>query len=181
MFNFIKHDLYRYSQNISFKSFLKYYILSPGFHMTFWFRLNSQYNNILLKYILHKKAITYGIDLVAKTNIGKGLYIGHYGGIVINPKTIMGENCNISQGVTIGQVNNGLKKGTPIIGDRVYIAPGAKIIGNIQIGSDVVIGANAVVVDDIAAGVTVGGVPAKLISNNDSSAYICKMYNVHDI
>ena len=84
----------------------------------------------------------------------------------------MEKNCNISQGVTIGIVNSGEKAGVPSIGDRVYIGPGAKIIGNIKIGNDVAIGANAVVVSDVPDGVTVGGIPAKAISQNNSSAYI---------
>jgi serine O-acetyltransferase len=91
---------------------------------------------------------------------------------VINPKAAIGENCNISQGVTIGIVNGGKKAGVPTIGNRVYIGPGAKIVGSITIGNDVAVGANAVVVSNVPDGVTVGGIPAKIISNNDSSAYI---------
>jgi len=96
---------------------------------------------------------------------------------VINPRAIIGENCNISQGVTIGIVNSGPKQGVPIIGDRVYIGPGAKVIGNIKIGNDVAIGANAVVINDVTDSVTVGGIPAKVISQHDSSKYINRSWN----
>ncbi|AXY02862.1 hypothetical protein D1115_17910 [Vibrio alfacsensis] len=80
---------------------------------------------------------------------------------------MIGKNCNISQGVTIGKINQGNKIGAPIIGNNVYIAPGAKIIGGIHIGDNVAIGANAVVVTDVPDNVTVGGIPAKIISKMD--------------
>lgn len=173
----IKADLYRYSGSKVLKGFIKNYFLSPGFNFIFWFRLASKYKNSILKYLLFRKMIKFGIEIHPGTKIGKGFYIGHWGGIVINPSVVIGENCNISQGVTIGVVNGGKKVGTPIIGDRVYIGPGVKIIGNIKIGNDVSIGANAVVVSDVPDGVTVGGIPAKIISQNDSSSYINRIYN----
>jgi serine O-acetyltransferase len=177
MFNFVNHDLYRYSSSKALKSFVRNYFLSPGFNYIFWFRLASKYKNPILKYLLFRKMIKYGIEIHAGTKIGKGFYIGHWGGIVINPKAIIGDNCNISQGVTIGIVNSGEKAGVPTIGDRVYIGPGAKIVGKIKIGNDVAIGANAVVVNDVPEGVTVGGIPAKVISNNNSLAYINRVLN----
>jgi len=137
-----------------------------------WFRLASQYNNTLMKYLLHRKMIQYGIEIHPGTNICKGFYIGHWGNIVINPNTKIGENCNISQGVTIGIAQGGQRAGVPTIGDRVYIGPGAKIFGNIIIGNDVAIGANAVVTHDVPNGTSIGGVPAKIISNTGSSNYI---------
>jgi serine O-acetyltransferase len=177
MFNFINHDLYRYTKSIKFKALVKNYFLSPGFNYIFWFRLASKYKNPIFKYLLFRKMVKYGIEIHTATKIGKGFYIGHWGGIVINPKAVIGENCNISQGVTIGIVNSGPKKGVPTIGDRVYIGPGAKVIGDIKIGNNVAIGANAVVINDVPDGVTVGGIPAKVISQNDSSEYINKVWN----
>lgn len=177
MFKFIKHDLHRYTNSTKLKSFIKSYFIIPGFNYIFWFRLASKYKNPILKYLLFRKMVKYGIEIHAGTKIGKGFYIGHWGGIVINPKAVIGENCNISQGVTIGIINSGEKAGVPTIGDRVYIGPGAKIIGNIKIGNDVAIGANAVVVSDVPDGVTVGGIPAKIISQNNSSAYINRVLN----
>lgn len=76
----------------------------------------------------------------------------------------IGENCNIGQGVTIGIAGRGEKKGVPQIGNKVYIAPGAKIIGKIIIGNNVMIGANSVVTKDVPDNAVVAGVPAKIIS-----------------
>jgi serine O-acetyltransferase len=116
--------------------------------------------------------IKYGIQIFPGTEIAKGFYIGHWGEIVIHPNTKIGENCNISQGVTIGVANGGKHPGVPTIGDRVYIGPGAKIFGNITIGNDVAIGANAVVTCNIPDSVSVGGIPAQIISNTGSVNYI---------
>jgi serine O-acetyltransferase len=93
--------------------------------------------------------IVWGIEIPREADIGEGLYIGHYGGIIISPDTKIGRNANISHQVTIGVSGQGEKRGGPTIGDNVYIAPGAKIFGKIKIGNNVKIGANAVVYKDI--------------------------------
>lgn len=172
MIKFIKYDLYRESASSSYKAYIKNFFLTPGFNYMVWFRLTSQYNNVFMKYLLHRKMIKYGIQIFPGTEIAKGFYIGHWGEIVIHPNTKIGENCNISQGVTIGVANGGKHPGVPTIGDRVYIGPGAKIFGNITIGNDVAIGANAVVTCNIPDSVSVGGIPAQIISNTGSVNYI---------
>jgi serine O-acetyltransferase len=175
---FIKSDLHRYSGKEDFKSFIKTYLTTAGFNYLFWFRLTQRYNNIFFRIILKRKMIRFGIEIHPNTKIGYGFYIGHFGGIVINERTIIGNNCNISQGVTIGQINRGEKKGTPTIEDEHYIGPGAKIIGKINIGHNSAIGANAVVVKDVFPNTTVGGIPAKEISSIGSDGYINRIYKV---
>jgi len=91
----------------------------------------------------------WGIGLPRSARIGRGFYIGHFGGIQISGAAQIGANCNISHEVTIGVSGTGSKRGVPIIGDNVYIAPGAKLFGLIRIGNNVKIGANAVVYKDI--------------------------------
>jgi serine O-acetyltransferase len=113
-----------------------------------------------------------GIDISLHSDVGPGFYIGHYGGIVVGAHIIIGRNCNISQGVTLGITNRGKRAGVPTLGDNVYIAPGAKIIGNITIGDRAAIGANAVVVCDVPATAVVVGVPARVISFKGSDGYI---------
>lgn len=116
--------------------------------------------------------ITTGIYLPPRAKIGKGLYIGHFSGIFINSEVVIGENCNISQGVTIGEGGRDNLRGCPIIGDRVYIAPGAKIFGKIQIGDDVAIGANAVVTKSLPKGAVAVGIPAQIINMKGSRDFI---------
>ena len=74
--------------------------------------------------------------------------------------------------MTLGQLNRGDKAGCPVIGNNVYIAPGAVVIGRIHVGDFAAIGANAVVVGDVAEHTTVGGVPARPLSNAGSEGYV---------
>ena len=86
---------------------------------------------------------------------------------------MIGKNCTIFQGVTIGSIR-GIKGGVPTIGDNVIIFAGAKIIGNVKIGNNTVIGANAVVTHNIPDNSVAVGIPAKVISNNSKN--IVKYY-----
>lgn len=105
---------------------------------------------------------------------GPGLAIAHYGSIVVNANSRIGKNCRIHENTTIG-ANGFYSNKAPIIGNNVYIATGARIIGDITIADDVVIGANAVVVKSILEpGTTWAGVPAKKISNKSSEDYLVK-------
>ncbi|HEX5550558.1 MAG TPA: hypothetical protein VFX36_06980, partial [Nitrospira sp.] len=114
----------------------------------------------------------FGCSIPHSTSIGRGLYIGHIRDIVINERAVIGDNCNISQGVTIGQANRGRRKGTPVIGRNVYIGPGAKIVGAVQVGDHVAIGANCVVTDDVPDYAVVVGVPGRVISFEGSTGYV---------
>lgn len=175
----IKSDLYRYKGTTDKKALLKAYLRIPGFRYSFWLRLsNYHYQNhhqirgLVCWIFLTHYSYLFGIDLPRATQIGKGFYIGHFSGIVISGKAIIGDNCNISQGVTIGVAGRGDKRGVPVIGNKVYIAPGAKVIGKITIGNNAVIGANAVVTHDVPDNAIVVGIPAKIISYNGSTDYI---------
>lgn len=169
--NLIRSDLYRYYGRSDFIAFIKGYFLIPGFNYTVWLRIGSRFNSNVFKLILHMKKIKYGIDIPC-ASIGKGFYVGHFGGIVVNGKAIVGDNCNISHGVTIGVINRGAKKGVPTLGNCVYIGPGAKILGNIRIGNHVAIGANAVVINDVPDYAVVVGIPARIVSNEGSDGYV---------
>ena len=101
---------------------------------------------LLLQLSIH---IFWGIEIPRQARIGPGLYIGHFGGITISRDAVIGSNCNISQNITIGIAGTGANRGVPIIGDNVYVGPGARIFGKIRVGNNVQIGANAVVYSDI--------------------------------
>lgn len=177
----ILSDLYRISGKISKRIFIKEFLKNDAFIFCFWFRtskfLSTQRILKILFYFLSRfmfKHYTYkyGISIPYNTEISSGLYIVHFGGIVINSNAKIGRNLNISQGVTIGQSNRGEKKGVPIIGDNVYIGPGAKIFGSVIIGNNVSIGANSVVTKDIPDNSVVIGIPSKIISTKGSIGYI---------
>jgi serine O-acetyltransferase len=107
-------------------------------------------------------SIVTAADIPINCQIGEGLLIPHPTGIVIHPEAVIGPNCLIFSGVTIGSRN----RGVPTLGAHVDIGTGAKILGAVRIGDHAVIGANAVVVSDVRAGAVVVGVPARELSSS---------------
>ncbi|HUW28395.1 MAG TPA: serine acetyltransferase [Sulfuriferula sp.] len=99
--------------------------------------------------------ILWGIDIPRSARIGPGLYIGHFSGIFVSPKAVIGRNCFISQGVTIGVGGSGDKRGVPVLGDNIYLGAGCKLFGRITLGDGVKVGANAVVHRSLATGAKV--------------------------
>jgi serine O-acetyltransferase len=104
--------------------------------------------------------IITGISIPAQTTIGKGLRIHHFGGVIIHSAAVIGEFCTIYHEVTLG--DRGGWGGAPRVGNRVLIGAGAKLIGEIVVGDDCVIGSNAVVHTSVPAGHIAVGVPAKI-------------------
>jgi serine O-acetyltransferase len=129
---------------------------------------------LLIPLFLWRKLIeiTTNIYLPWNAEIGPGLHIAHFGFLIVHPQTKIGEYCNLSQGVTIGVKHGGSYQGVPNIGNRVYIAPNAVIIGGIDVGDDVVIGAGAIVTKSVPSRAVVVGNPAKVISYNGSFDYV---------
>jgi serine O-acetyltransferase len=103
-----------------------------------------------------------GIEIPCEAAIGRHFIIEHSGAIVISGDAVFGDHCIIRQGVTVGLRHTG-RRGSPIIGDRVDIGAGAKLLGPIHIGNDVAIGANAVVLCDVPDCCTAVGVPARIL------------------
>jgi len=174
-------DLYRLDGQVSKSKLLKEILFGEAFKFLFWFRVcNWSRSTITLKYTLYPVArivfnhytYKFGISIPIGTQIDAGFYIGHFGCIIVNPECKIGKNVNISHGVTLGQANRGERRGSPSIGDNVYIAPGAKIIGKIKIGNNVAIGANSVVTKDIEDNAVVVGIPGKVISSNGANDYV---------
>jgi len=173
-------DLYRYDGARGLKGFFAKYLREPGFRFTFWMRLSASLGEAPLLYVVYLMARwerrrlehKFGITIPHTTCIGPGLFIGHFGGIVVHGAAVIGRNCNLSHDVTIGQTNRGDHQGCPVIGDSVYLGPGSKVIGRVIIGSNVAIGANAVVTHDVQDGEVVAGVPARVISHQGSVGYI---------
>ena len=124
-----------------------------------------------IPYFIASKAveITTGIMLPASVAADEGLYIGHFGSVIINGRSVIGRNCKISHEVTVGTKGAGRGLDVPIIGDDVYIGAGAKVLGGIRINNGAIIEANAVVVKNVPEGAIVAGVPAKIIGYNKSA------------
>jgi serine O-acetyltransferase len=180
MFEKIKADVERYRVTGNYQGGISNLIKMWLVHEPLWYilvwRTGSYFKQtctipiirqtgLIIFYMLHRiLSNILNIQIPLNAKVGKGLYIPHYGMMVIHPNVIIGEHCNIGHGSTIGIAGRGEKKGTPVIGNYVYIAPGAKVVGKIKIGNNVMIGANAVVTKDIPNNAVVAGVPAKIIS-----------------
>ena len=121
---------------------------------------------VAAKFRLNHRQLKLGFSIPLNV-FGPGLSIPHYGTIVVANRAVIGKNCRIHEGVTIGATNG--SSGAARIGDDVFISSGVKIIGEVTIADRVAIGANAVVVKSIEEpGTTWGGVPAKKISDHSS-------------
>lgn len=177
----IAADLYRYSGRIGISAFLRHYLFTPGFKYTVLMRLCGYLRTFpaqalglypLSKIILLRSRYKFGIAIPEYTLIAPGLFINRFGGIYFNGDAIVGANANITHGAMLGQANRGAMRGSPFLGDRVFVGAGAKVVGRIRIGSDCSIGANAVVTKDVPDHGVVGGVPAKLLSRDGSAGYI---------
>lgn len=173
----IKADLFRHDGLSGTNGFFKGLFI-PGFRYMYLLRKAAMYKRNSLPWFffsilkLHF-SYKYGFQIPTYTDIGEGFYIGHYGTIVINAKAKIGNNCNIAHGVTIGQSNRGKMIGCPVIGNNVWIGTGAVIVGNVQIGSDVLIAPNTYVNVHVADHSLVIGNPCKIISKtNPCEGYI---------
>ena len=177
MNKYLKADLYRYEGKKGYKGLIQAWFI-PGFRYTYLLRKSASaikfsFSHIFYWLLLKRYSFKYGFQISSNTRIGHGLYIGHFGTIIINPKAIIGNNCNITAGVTIGQTNRGLKKGVPVIGNKVWIGVNASIVGGITIGDNVLIAPNSYVNFDIPHDSLVIGNPAKIIPmENPTDKYI---------
>jgi serine O-acetyltransferase len=175
-------DVYRLAGHADWRTVWQRYRRGEAFRYVFWLRTAAyaREHNVLrwllyypvARYMLKHYRYKLGISIPCTTQIGPGLFIGHFGGIVVNEGAVIGRNCNLSQGVTIGQSNRGARAGTPRIGDNVYIGPNATIIGNVRIGNCVAIGANAVVTKDVDDSAVVGGIPARVLNHAGVEGYV---------
>ena len=104
-----------------------------------------------------------GIEIHPGATIGKGLFIDHGAGVVIGETAVVGDNCTIYQGVTLGGTGKQTGKRHPTLGDNVMVGAGAKLLGNFTVGSGSRIAAGAVVLTDVPENATAVGVPAKVV------------------
>lgn len=150
---------------------------NPNLHYIYLLRKCQQNKDSIFRYfwkiILRHYQIKYGFQIYPETKIGEGLYLGHWGSLVINPNVVIGKNCNIAQGVTIGQQNRGKNKGFPSISDEVWIGANAVIVGGVRIGKNVLIAPNAYVNFDVPDHSIVMGNPAQILpKENATEGYI---------
>ena len=116
--------------------------------------------------------ILFAIELSERAHIGKGIYIAHTGGLVVAHDSVVGDFPSFHQYMTIGGAGRGEGYGNPVIGDRVYFGAGCQVVGKINIGHDVIIGANSVVNKSVPDKAAVAGVPGKILNYNGSGDFV---------
>ncbi len=164
MNNQLKCDYSRYNKMpIYIKRLLKHFRLCKNSK----FKMLRLYHKFWFYYLSRKHCI----EISSKTKIGKGLFIGHPYCITINGDAVIGDYCNIHKGVLIGQENRGKRKGTPVIGNNVWIGINSAIVGKVNIGNDVLIAPNTFVNCDIPSHSVVFGNPCIIKNKIDATKY----------
>lgn len=164
----IKEDLYRYIGNRCNNVWMqiRYIIFTPGFRYIYFFRHASLASTIFTRFfwLFCMRMCMYrtGIQIPLGTTIGRGFRIVHFGTIVINPNTVIGNNFNIAEGTLIGN-SLGRNMGTPVIGNNVCMNANSIIVGGVKIGDNVLIAPGAFVNFDVPPNSVVIGNPGKII------------------
>ncbi|MGD1922240.1 MAG: serine O-acetyltransferase [Pleurocapsa sp.] len=149
------------------RNWLEVLVCYPGLQALFLHRFAHWLYKVgipfLPRVISHIARFLTGIEIHPGAQIGRGVFIDHGMGVVIGETAIVGDYCLIYQGVTLGGTGKESGKRHPTIGENVVVGGGAKVLGNIQIGNDVRIGAGSVVLRDVPSNCTVVGIPGRVI------------------
>jgi serine O-acetyltransferase len=142
----------------------------PGLHALLLHRvarwLHSRKLPFFPRFLSHVGRLLTGIEIHPGATIGKGVFIDHGMGVVIGETAILGDFCLIYQNVTLGGTGKETGKRHPTLGRNVVVGAGAKVLGNIQVGDHVRVGAGSIVLRDVPADCTVVGVPGRIISRS---------------
>lgn len=156
---------------------LEIFLLYSGFHAVLYHRFAHFFYKHGMKFIARlisqNARFLTGVEIHPGAQIGRGLLIDHGAGVVIGETAVVGDNCTIYQGVTLGGTGKDVGKRHPTIGNNVMIGSGAKVLGPFTVGNNVKIAAGAVVLNAIPDGATAVGVPARVISKTKTASTDC--------
>lgn len=145
--------------------------LYPSFKVMMHYRLAHKLylsgHYFWARYVSQRAVRKTGIEIHPGAQIGKGLFIDHGHGVIIGETTIIGDNCTLYQGVTLGGTGKEHGKRHPTIGNNVMISAGAKVLGSFTIGDNSKIGAGSVVLSEVPPNSTVVGVPGRVVRRNN--------------
>ena len=145
--------------------------LYPSFHAIIHYRvahrLYLKKHYFLARWISQRAVRKTGIEIHPGAQIGKGLFIDHGNGVIIGETTIIGDNCTLYQGVTLGGTGKEQGKRHPTLGNNVMVSAGAKVLGSFTIGDNSKIGAGSVVLSEAPPNSTVVGVPGRVVKRNN--------------
>ena len=178
-FDYFKIDFYRMT-GFPFKFNIKcliYFIASHQIRYMFWWRRYNAKHGLFAKYKLYKYGRKYGLEISGNAKIGAGLYLGHPYNITVGSGVIIGDNVNLHKGCTIGRENRGTRMGSPRLGSNIYVGINSSIVGNIQIGDNVMIAPNSFINFDVPSDSVVVGNPGVIHhSEHAVESYISYKY-----
>lgn len=150
------------------RSALEVLLVYPGFHALQFYRvahwLERREVPLAPRLVSHFSRWLTGIEIHPAATIGDGLFIDHGMGVVVGETAVLGRDCHLYQGVTLGGTSTRRTKRHPTLGDNVVVGAGASVIGAVTIGDNVRIGAGSVVVTSVPANATVVGVPGHIVA-----------------
>ena len=153
------------------RNWLEVLLCYPGVQAILFYRLAHWLQRLDIpffpRFLAHIARFLTGIEIHPGAKIGSRVFIDHGMGVVIGETAVIGNNCLLYQGVTLGGTGKEQGKRHPTLGCNVTVGAGAKILGNINIGSNARVGAGAVVVKDVPANSTVVGIPGRIVSQRD--------------
>jgi serine O-acetyltransferase len=153
------------------RSALEVVLTYPGFHARLFHRLARAVHRrgvpLVPRLISHAGRLLTGIEIHPGAAIGEGLFIDHGMGLVIGETAVVGDDCHLHQGVTLGGTSTRRVKRHPTLGNDVLVGAGAQLIGAITVGDHARIGAGSVVVTNVPPYATVVGVPGHVIAYHD--------------
>ncbi len=153
------------------ESVLEVVLTYSGFHARQLHRLAHALHTaglpLLPRLIANFNRFFTGVEVHPGARIGEGLFIDHGTGVVIGETAVIGDDCHLTQGVTLGGTSNRRERRHPTLGNGVVVGAGAKLLGAITIGDHARIGAGSVVVTNVPAYATVVGVPGKVVAYYD--------------
>lgn len=168
VFSQIKEDIQTiYDKDPAAENILEVLFCYPGLHALIMHRIAHKLNYwkipLIPRIISNISRFLTGIEIHPAARIGRRFFIDHGMGVVIGATTIIGDDVLLYQGVTLGGTGNEHGKRHPTLGDNIVVGSGAKVLGNIEIGSNSRIGAGSVVVDSVPENSTVVGIPGRIV------------------
>lgn len=168
VFSQIKEDIQTiYDKDPAAGNIFEVILCYPGLHALIMHRIAHKLNYwkipLIPRMISNFSRFMTGIEIHPAARIGRRFFIDHGMGVVIGATTIIGDDVLLYQGVTLGGTGNEHGKRHPTLGDNIVVGSGAKVLGNIEIGSNSRIGAGSVVVDSVPENSTVVGIPGRIV------------------
>lgn len=171
MFKRLRYDIAAIKQrDPAARSGFEIFMLYSGVHAVIWYRISHfffKHHLFFIARLLSQLGRFFtGIEIHPGATIGKGLLIDHGSGVVIGETAVIGDDCTIYQGVTLGGTGKDKGKRHPTLGNNVLVGSGAKILGPFTVGDNARIAANAVVLDAVPENSTAVGAPARIVRKN---------------